>query len=282
MSIFLATIEQSLLLLPLVCGMYISYRILKVTDLTMDGTYVLGAAIFARMIDLGIIFALLLSCVVGALIGAIVGLMQRDNKVSDLVVGILASFMLYSVNLQVMGKPNISLIGKASILSVTGFSNWISVLAIISILVILILFFVLKSDFGLFLRAFGHNQKLLQILGKPAEYYRMLGLSLSNALSSFAGALTAGVNCFADINMGLGVALIGIGAVVIGGHIIIKAQENFCVIKGLMSCFIGIILYFLCLNMLLMIGINPVNLKLILGLMLFFTLRSVQKNTVIS
>ena len=277
MHIFLAILEQGLLLLPLVLGVYLSYRILKVTDLTVDGTYVLGAAVFARMIDFGVLVALSSSILAGAFIGVLVGLMQRRGRVSDLVVGILASFMLYSANLQILGRPNISLIGKASLLSEAGLNDWIIMLVIISAALVLGLLFLLRSRFGLFLRAFGHNQKLLNILGQPAENYRIFGLSLSNALAALSGALTAEVNCFADINMGLGVALVGIGAVVIGGHILIKPQENFAAIRGIASCFIGIMLYFLCLNGLLMAGINPVNLKLILGLVLFFTLRGVRK-----
>ncbi|MES2214939.1 MAG: ABC transporter permease [Pseudomonadota bacterium] len=276
MGIFLGALEQSLLLLPLVFGIYLSYRILRVTDLTMDGTYILGAAVYARMIDFGPIQAMSLSVLAGGFIGVLVGFMQRHNRVSDLVVGILASFMLYSVNLQVLGRPNISLIGKQTLLTGVTIDNWVTALLIIAVILYLGMVLLLKSKMGLYLRAFGENQKLLHVLGKPAEGYRAFGLSLGNALASLSGALTASVNGFADINMGLGVALIGIGAVVIGGQILINPSANFHAFKGLASCFLGILLYFLCLNILLMMGVNPVNLKLILGLILFFSLRSMR------
>ncbi len=265
--IFVA-IEQSLLMLPLVCGMYLSYRILKVTDLTVDGTYVLGAIIFAHCIDYGVMWALTLSILSGAIVGVIVALMQRHNRVSDLVVGILASFMLYSVNLNIAGKPNISLVDKG-----ISYTNWVPILAIISIIIILLLIVLLRSKMGLLLRAFGYNRKLLHTLGKSVESYRILGLVCSNTLASLSGALTAQVNGFADINMGFGVALVGIGAVVIGQHLR-KNEDAFIPTRDLLLCFAGISLYFLSLNLLLLIGINPINLKLLLGLFLFLTLRS--------
>ena len=274
MSIFFTALEQALLLLPLVLGMYLSYRILNVTDLTVDGTYVLGAAIFARSIHLGLFPALIFSIIAGIIIGNIVGYMQRGSKVNDLVVGILASFMLYSVNLQVMGRPNLSLLSMPSILSESGADSWIVPLSIIACLIIIGLVLLLKSTIGLFLRAFGHNQKLLTILGKPSERYRLLGLAISNGLAALTGAMAAQVNGFADINMGFGVALVSIGAVVIGRHILVKNQENFHAIREILSCFVGIFLYFLVLSCLLYIGVNPVNLKLVLGILLFFSLRN--------
>ena len=108
MNIIFAILEQSLTLAPLVLGMFLSYRILKITDLTVDGTYVLGAAIFARFVDVGLFQAIVLAIIAGAIVGIVVAFMQRNNVVNDLIAGVLASFMLYSVNLQIMGRPNIS------------------------------------------------------------------------------------------------------------------------------------------------------------------------------
>ena len=274
MDILLSALEQSLVLLPLVLGIYLSYRILNVTDLTVDGTYVLGAAIFARTIDFGLLPACLLAIGGGGAIGAIVAFMQRRDLVSSLVVGILASFMLYSVNLQFMGRPNISVLGMPSLLTFSNQENWIVPLSIIAILLLAGLIMLLSSELGLKLRAFGHNQRLLLALGKKAENYRLFGLMLSNSLAALSGALATQVNGFADINMGLGVALVSIGAVVIGGHIFTREHENFKAPKEVISCFVGILLYFICLSGLLRAGINPANLKLALGLVLFLSLRS--------
>jgi putative ABC transport system permease protein len=216
MNILLISLEQSLVFLPLVFGMYLSYRILKITDLTVDGTYVLGGAVFARTLEYGVLLAMLFAVIAGIVVGKIVALMQRHNQVNDLIVGVLASFMLYSINLQILGRPNISLLDKPNLLTIFGITNWIIILVIIGISLIVVLVILLNSKFGLLLRAFGQDQKLLSILGKHAEKYRIFGLALSNMLASITGVLAAQINGFADINMGFGVALVGIGAIVIG------------------------------------------------------------------
>ena len=277
MNIFFGILEQALTLTPLVLGMYLSYSILKITDLTVDGTFVLGAAVFARTIHLGLLPALACSILAGALVGNIVAFMQRNNVVNDLIAGVLASFMLYSVNLQIMGRPNLSLLDAPTILSSLDLQDWALPLGLVSILVVTCLFILLSSKFGLTLRAFGHNQKLLTVLGKLPENYRMFGLALSNSLAALSGALASQVNGFADINMGFGLALVGIGAVVIGRQLIIKNQEKFCGIQELSACFLGVFLYFAALNLLLRFGINPVNLKLVLGLVLFVALSKIYK-----
>ncbi|WP_316354030.1 ABC transporter permease subunit [Candidatus Trichorickettsia mobilis] len=276
MTLIFAALEQSLLFFPLILGIYLSYHILNITDLSVDGTYVLGAMVFARTIDLGLIPAMIFSMIAGVIVGNIVGVMQRHNMISDLVVGILASFMLYSVNLQVLGRPNLSVLEKPTILSLTPFELWLIPLAFLAIILVILFIILLKSNFGLTLRAFGYNQGLLRVLGKAVENYRLIGLSLSGALAALSGALAAQVNGFADINMGFGIALICIGAIVIGRHLVIRQQIKFCVAKEMLACFVGIFLYCLCLSCLLRIGVNPANLKLLLGMALFFALRKVR------
>ncbi|KIJ88313.1 ABC transporter permease [Rickettsia asembonensis] len=276
MNILVTALEQSLIMLPLILGMYISYRILKITDLTVDGTYVLGAAVFARTISLGLFPALIFAVISGGIIGSIVSFMQKNNRINGLIAGILASFMLYSVNLQIMQRPNISVLGMPTLLSILDLENWLVPLIIINCLIIFAVIILLKGKLGLFLRAFGFNKDLLINLGKPAELYRMLGLSISNGLAALTGTLSAQINGFADINMGFGVALVGIGAIVIGRHILIHAN-NFNAFKEIFSCFIGILFYFIALSVLLRIGIDPINLKLILGIVLFISLSTVGK-----
>ncbi len=276
MNILVTALEQSLIMLPLILGIYISYRILKITDLTVDGTYVFGAAVFARTISLGLFPALIFAVISGGIIGSIVSFMQKNNRINGLIAGILASFMLYSVNLQIMQCPNISVLGMPTLLSILDLENWLVPLIIINCLIIFAVIILLKGKLGLFLRAFGFNKDLLINLGKPAELYRTLGLSISNCLAALTGTLSAQINGFADINMGFGVALVGIGAIVIGRHILIHSN-NFNAFKEIFSCFIGILFYFIALSVLLRIGIEPINLKLILGIVLFISLSTVGK-----
>ncbi|ABV74842.1 ABC transporter permease protein [Rickettsia akari str. Hartford] len=276
MNILVTALEQSLIMLPLILGMYISYRILTLTDLTVDGTYVLGAAVFARTISLGLFPALIFAVISGGIIGSIVSFMQKNNRINGLISGILANFMLYSMNLQIMQRPNISVLGMPTLLSILDLDNWLIPLITINCLIISAVIILLKGKLGLFLRAFGFNKDLLINLGKPAELYRMLGLSISNCLAALTGTLSAQINGFADINMGFGVALVGIGAIVIGRHILINAN-NFNAFKEIFSCFVGILFYFIALSLLLQIGIDPINLKLILGIVLFISLSTVSK-----
>ena len=276
-DIFTISLEQALLLLPLVFGIYLSYSILKITDLTIDSTYVLGAIVFTRTIHLGVFPAMLFGVLAGVIVGNIVSLMQRNNLVSDLIVGILANFMLYSINLHILGRPNISLLGKPTLISKFDLDSWLIPTLFIVVCVALSLFILLRSNLGLTLRAFGQNQNLLKIMGKPVELYRHIGLSISNGLAALSGILMAQVNGFSDVNMGFGLALIGISAVIIGQRTLLKKAAYFNLKKEILACFFGIFIYFLCINTILRWGIDPINLKLILGIVLFFTMRKIRQ-----
>lgn len=203
--------------------------------------------------------------------------MQKNNRINGLIAGILTSFMFYSVNLQIMQRPNISVLGI--LLSILDLENWLIPLVIINCLIICSVIILLKGKLGLFLRAFGFNKDLLINLGKPAELYRTIGFSISNCLAALTGTLSAQVNGFADINMGFGVALVGIGVIVIGRHILIHAN-NFNAFKEIFSCLIGRLFYFIALDFLLRIGIDPINLKLILGMVLFISLSSIKREAI--
>ena len=276
MNIITNSLEQAAIFFPLVLGMYFSYRILKITDLTVDGTYVLGGAIFAKTIDFGVLPAMLFAIFGGFLVGNFVSFMQRENRINDLIAGVLASFMLYSVNLKIMQRPNISLLEKPNLLSMIEKESWLFLLCLIATVVSIFIFLVLVSRLGLFIRAFGYNRSLLSTLGKSPERYRLLGLGISNCLAALSGTLFAQVNGFADINMGFGVALIGIGAVVIGKQLIPAIVLKFSPFADICSCFAGIYIYFLCLNFMLFVGIDPASLKLALGGFLFVVLSKVK------
>ncbi|WP_353283896.1 ABC transporter permease subunit [Wolbachia endosymbiont (group A) of Lypha dubia] len=273
MDILFIALEQSFLILPLILGMYISYEIMKITDLTVDGTYVLGAGIFARTIDFGLFPALIFSMLAGMIVGSIVSFMQKNDRICSLIAGILASFMLYSVNLRILRRHNISILGTPTILSLFNLENWLIPLIITNCIIIISLVFLLNGRLGLLLRAFGYNKNLLGILGKRPEVYRTIGLALSNGLAALTGALAAQVNGFADINMGIGLALTSVGAIVIGLHIFRGNPQYFHIFRQVIACFVGIFFYFVSLSSILHIGIDPVNLKLVLGVILFISLQ---------
>jgi putative tryptophan/tyrosine transport system permease protein len=273
------SLEQSLLFYPLVLGIYLSYHILKITDLTVEGSFVVGAALYARLLTLYENHPLALT---GALLGgmacgAAVSFMQRKGSMNGLVASIIMLFMLYSLNLQIMGRPNISLLNYDvfSTLQNTSFIKLIFLILLGACLLVDLTIF-LKMRVGLSCRAFGHQPNLLQKYNQNPETYRLLGLLLSNMLAALCGALTAQFSGYADIHMGFGMALIGIGAVVIGQHLFasLRKARTFQAGLELLACFGGIYLYFLISHLLLSFDIDPINLRLCLGLLLILCLRS--------
>jgi len=217
--------------------------------------------------------AIVLAVAGGMLIGALVAAMQRITKINSLIAGILATFMLYSVNFGIMGMPNISLLNSHVYLEHLQDYNTllfnISLWGIVIVLCIAGIFF-LHSKLGLYLRAFGSNPNLLHKLGKNPGVYLALGLAVSNGMSALCGVMTAQTDGYADIHMGLGMALTAIGAVVIGKKIVtfIFPGKNFHALLGILSCFIGGFIYFLLLNGFLRWGLNPIYIKLFIGAML--------------
>ena len=269
-------LQQSLIFLPLTLGIYLSYQVMQVTDLTPDGTFVMGAALFARLLTSGYsqTTSTVLALLGGALAGVAVALLQRYARISSLIASILAVFMLYSVNFGILGKPNISLLNSTTLVGDIQNSSPIlfnSALGIGAVLLLLGVFYFVRSSTGLRLRAFGTNRSLLAKLGYSPTLYLAFGLGLSNLLAAGCGILTAQINGYADINMGLGMALTGIGAVVIGCQLVrslFYRHTRFNIIADLGGCLLGTYLYFLLVNLFLWLGLNPIYLKLVLGLLL--------------
>lgn len=280
MDILITALAQSMLFLPLALGIYISYVILRATDLTVDGSFVLGAAIFARLITANIApgWSLLAAGLGGIIAGLGVSLIQFKGRINSLLAGILALFMLYSINFDVMGRPNISLFNTPNLGGLFGIDNmngnWWFIFILVLIIILLLSLFLL-TRFGLTLRAFGDHPQLLKRLGHRIEIYRFIGFALSNMLVAWCGALTAEINGYADLGMGFGMALTGIGTVVIGRQILkpLYRQHSFHLPWEFGGCVIGVFLYFLAINEFLAWGVNPINLKLLLGIILVFFLR---------
>ncbi|EKD76812.1 MAG: hypothetical protein ACD_42C00597G0002 [uncultured bacterium] len=276
LTILLNTLQQTLIFLPLALGVYLSYDVLMITDLTVEGTFVLGAAIFARLITLGLnqSISIVAGLIGGAVIGIGVTVMQRVAKINSLIAGILAVFMLYSVNFGVMNQPNISLLDNHIFLQhLQNYHPMVLLFFLIGFVFLLALFLCLflHSQMGLHLRAFGSNPHLLKKLGKNPAIYLGIGLASSNMLAALCGIMTAQVSGYADIHMGLGMALTAIGAVVIGKKLLsqlLVKSDRFSAVSGMAGCLLGAFIYFLILNGLLIMGINPIYLQLLLGFVL--------------
>lgn len=274
------TIHQSILYIPLILGVFLSFKLLRLTDLTADGSFVMGGGLYARLSIEGIPFygCIIIGILGGFFIGLVLAYIQKNNRVPSIVASIICVFMLYSINMLVMGCPNISLLSHITPLStLMDFSPFMfnGILFGIVTLIILTFLVLVKSKIGLILRAFGVNYGLTKHYGYRPELIRSLGLGLSNALYATSGILCVQVQNFADINMGLGIALIGIGSVIIGAQLFVTTglitPERFKSNREIIAAIVGIFLYFLLMNVLLSFSLNPLYLKLILGILLILT-----------
>lgn len=254
-----ATIEQSLIFAIMVLGVYISFRILNFPDMTVDGTFPLGAAISAKLLTLGVnpYLTLLVALVAGAVAGAITGLIHVKLKVKDLLAGILVMTALYSVNLRVMGKSNIPLFEEDNIFN-TEYSMMITIVVLILISKI-ILDYLLKTKFGFALKALGDNENLIVSLGLNEEKYKIYGLMIANAFVAFSGAILAQYQGFADVGMGTGIIVIGLASIIIGDTLFGKRRR----LAGTTIVIIGSILYRGVIAVTLSMGMDASDLKLI-------------------
>ena len=254
-----ATIEQSLIFAIMVLGVYISFRILNFPDMTVDGTFPLGAAISAKLLTLGInaYLTLLVALVAGAVVGAVTGLIHVKLKVKDLLAGILVMTALYSVNLRVMGKSNIPLFEEDNIFN-TEYSMMITIVVLILISKF-ILDYLLKTKFGFALKALGDNENLIVSLGLNEEKYKIYGLMIANSFVAFSGAVLAQYQGFADVGMGTGIIVIGLASIIIGDTLFGKRRR----LAGTTIVIIGSILYRGVIAVTLSIGMDASDLKLI-------------------
>ncbi|WP_338946291.1 ABC transporter permease [Fusobacterium canifelinum] len=254
-----ATIEQSLIFAIMVLGVYISFRILNFPDMTVDGTFPLGAAISAKLLTLGVnpYLTLLVALVAGAVVGAVTGLIHVKLKVKDLLAGILVMTALYSVNLRVMGKSNIPLFEEDSIFN-TEYSMMITIVVLILISKFL-LDYLLKTKFGFALKALGDNENLIVSLGLNEEKYKIYGLMIANAFVAFSGAILAQYQGFADVGMGTGIIVIGLASIIIGDTLFGKRRR----LAGTTIVIIGSILYRGVIAVTLSMGMDASDLKLI-------------------
>ena len=254
-----ATIEQSLIFAIMVLGVYISFRILNFPDMTVDGTFPLGAAISAKLLTLGVnpYLTLLVVLIAGATAGAITGLIHVKLKVKDLLAGILVMTALYSVNLRVMGKSNIPLFEEDNIFN-TKYSMLITIVVLILISKFL-LDYLLKTKFGFALKALGDNENLIVSLGLNEEKYKIYGLMIANSFVAFSGAVLAQYQGFADVGMGTGIIVIGLASIIIGDTLFGKRRR----LADTTIVIIGSILYRGVIAVTLSMGMDASDLKLI-------------------
>lgn len=268
---FFGALELGLLYGLVAIGVYLTFRVINFPDLTVDGSFPLGAAVAASLIVHGSspIIATVAAIFAGAIAGFFTAYLNVRWKILGLLAGILTMTALYSINLRIMGRPNIALLSEPTL-----FSNPDWVLYSLLVIIILILFILtgfLISQFGLALRATGINPRVCSAYGISVNKMTLIGLSLSNALVALAGALFAQIHGFADISMGTGTLIIGLASVIVGETLMHSSRISIILI----SCVLGSILYRLAIAMALnthFAGLQSSDLNLITALLVIIAL----------
>lgn len=249
-------------------GVWLVYRLLKDFDLTVDGSFTLGAAV-AAVLATGHgwhpISATLVAGAAGAIAGLVTAAIHLRMKITLLLSGIITMIALWSVNLRVMGLPNLSFFRQDTIftpfLGVTGLGNDLRVLAIVAAILLfgaVGLGYFLKTELGLSMRATGSNQTMAKSVGISTGFSVLLFLTISNFLVGFSGAITAQQQAFADINMGIGVILVAITAILLG-ELVVRSSGN--VWMGILAVVVGTVLYHLAVAIAVRLGLRPSDLR---------------------
>ncbi len=265
---YITVLLLALALLPLGIGVFISMRIFNIPDITTDGSYTLGAAVTAVLLMNGESPYLVLPCSIGAgmLAGMTTGFIHAKLKVDALLSGILVMTALYSVNISVMGRSNIPLIKTNTLFNLSGLlgDEKLSLLGVLMIIVFLIWSFMswlMKTDFGLAMRATGNNITMARAVGVNTSRMKITGLAIANGCVALSGSLVAQLQGFADISMGIGIIIAGLGAVMIG-EALLKSLKIYSITFRLLGVIIGSIIFRFVLAFVLQTGIDPNLLKL--------------------
>ena len=264
-------VAQGLIWGIMAIGVYITFRILDIADLTVDGSLCTGAAVCIMMIQGGsnVWVALLCAFLAGMLAGFATGLFHTFMGIPAILAGILTQLGLYSVNLKIMGKSNQAinvdkfdlLVSLRYIKNVPIYRNTILLVAVIIVVLIAFLYWFFGTELGCSLRATGCNDRMSRAQGINTDFNRVLGLMISNGLVAFSGALLSQYQGFADINMGRGAIVIGLAAVIIGEALFGKIFHNFGF--RLLGVALGSIVYYFVLQIVIWLGIDTDLLKLL-------------------
>lgn len=272
MNLIVSAIGQGLLWALLGLGLYLTFRILNFADMTVEGTFPLGAAVAVANISQGMspYLATFLALLAGMAAGLVTGLLYTKGKIPILLAGILTMTAIYSINLRIMGGSNISLIGKKTLLNneflenLPQYFNSVALGIVIVVVITGILIFFLNTDFGQAFIATGDNPSMAKSLGIYTDFMVIVGLMLSNGIVALCGALIAQNNGYADINMGIGTIVIALASIIIGEVAFGELTLN----QRLVAVTLGSIIYRLILLAVLQLGFSANDLNLISSIVL--------------
>lgn len=280
MTLIISVFEQGMIYAVMALGMYITYKILDFPDMTVDGSFPLGASLSAVLISQGMnpYLTLLLSFTAGLVAGTITGLIHVKLKVRDILASIIMMTALYSVNLRIAGKANLPIYNCDNIYNnrvmdrlfggvLAPYKNMI-IIAVIVLLVKCVLDWYLKTKSGYLLKAVGDNETLVTSMGIDKGKIKILGLAIANGLVSLSGSMFAQQQRFFDASMGVGTAVIGLASVIIGTALFGQISAfGFSI-----SVILGSILYKGCVAAAIRIGLQSTDLKLVTAVLFLLIL----------
>ena len=227
MDFYLGALLQGLCYSAIALGIYISMKIFNIPDITTDGSYTLGGVVTAILLTHHQPAYIILPAVIiaGAVAGALTGIIHTKLKINALLAGILVMTALYSVNLVFMGTSNLPLINVPSLftlVNITADPNYNTFWILLFFVVVLTLLtgYMLKTDFGIAMRATGNSESMIRSVGVNTDRMKIIGLALANALTAVSGYLISQLQGFTDISMGIGIVILGLGSVIIAESLI--------------------------------------------------------------
>lgn len=276
-DLVISTVAQGLMWSMLAIGVFLSFRVLDVPDMTCEGSFPLGAAIAASLIsaEASPLWAVLGAMAGGILAGSVTGVLYTKLKIPAILSGILTMIALYSINLHVMGKANISLLREDTIFSLTAgifhVSPSVASFIVPTLFILIIAAFIywfFGTELGMCIRATGDNPQMVRAQGVDTDSMIILGLCLSNGLIGLCGAVVAQNNGFADVGMGIGTIVIGLASVIIGE--VILGADSFS--SSLMAVILGSVIYRIVIAVVLYLGMPPNDLKLFTAIIVMIAL----------
>lgn len=281
MNILLAmqgAVNQGILWGIMALGVYITFRLLDFADLTVDGSFATGGAVCAISLSAGVdpILSIIFAVLAGFIAGFVTGFLHTKCAIPAILAGILTQIGLYSINLRIMGRSNTPLLqvdtlfkNLSSALNIP--SSWVTFIIglIFTIIVIAICYWFFGTEIGSAIRATGNNEKMVRSLGVNTNTTKILGLMISNGLIALSGALVTQSQGYADVKMGIGAIVIGLASIVIG-EVIFGRKGGFAM--RLLSIVIGSIVYRLIVAIVLQLGLNTDDLKLLTALLVAIAL----------
>lgn len=271
-------VAQGILWSVMTLGVYLTFRLLNFADMTVDGSFATGGAVAAVTVNSGMnpLLSLLLAMLAGILCGAITGFLNTKLKIPALLAGILTEIALYSINIRILGGPNVSLLNVGTIFSkvsrTLGCDRTVSNLIVgvlVAALMVAVMYWFFGTEIGCAIRATGNNEYMVRAFGVNTNTMIMIGLMFSNGLVSLSGGLVAQSQGYGDVSMGIGTIVVGLASLIIG-EVLFGNRFNF--VYKLCSIIVGSIIYRMIIASVLYLGLPSSDLKLLTAIIVAIAL----------